>query len=81
MLDELFYRHDLGYSVGDMDRADLDLIYGLSNLPKNPREWGPGVNPFYARMYSWGARTYFILIQMKVGLLEDISNLILHKEN
>jgi len=59
LLDAAFQRHDIGYREGNLDFADLQLLNDLSNLPPDPRNWGEGVNPIYARLYRKSAFIIF----------------------
>ncbi len=74
MMDVVFQRHDIGYSKGKLDQADLQLIYELPNLPSNPLDWGNGVNPVYARAYRTGAYIIFATRQVTRQIIKDISD-------
>ena len=68
--------HDAGYSTGALDEADFILLYNISNLPGDTIQWGQGVNPFYARLHSWGSVVVFGGRQLIIQIANDISRTI-----
>ncbi|MBU2221401.1 MAG: hypothetical protein KJ722_02160 [Candidatus Omnitrophica bacterium] len=72
LMDAAFEQHDAGYKEGNLDDADLKVIYNLDNLPENPEDWGEGVNVIYAELYRIGAYSIFETRQVIIGIANDV---------
>ncbi len=78
LMDAAFLKHDIGYQRGELRQSDLMLVRDLSSLPLNPKEWGKGVNPIYAKTYRVGALGIFSLriaaLKIGKGLSQSFTN-------